>query len=379
MLDVVKSQTQPALRKEYRMLTDAERQKYHAALNKLKVNKIDGLSKYDLLVIRHDPKYSPGAHFGPALLPFHREMLKQLEIALRLEDPTVAIPYWDSTLDSSLPSPADTVLWTADFLGNGQGKVTSGPFASWKAVSHPKALEFSPDLTIVRNVGQSQFGTLYRDSDVANIMGRTSFNNLTYCIDPFFELVHGGVHMFVGGLMEPIEVSTNDPVFYLLHGYVDYLWEQFRQKSQTADKRETQYPSDAEACNSYHYFNASMQPFTIKNKDGMLNDYTKIYYQYDPTPTCTASYPNCGSPYLFCETKKYKCMSKVRPGGNCAGFEQFDACLDGGKCTQGICGAGSGKTTSSGSTTTLSATTIATTATKPTATVIKLKNLFIIY
>lgn len=347
------------------MLTDNERQKYHAALNKLKTTVIDGVSKYDLLVIRHDPKYSPGAHFGPALLPFHREMLKQLEIALRLEDSTTAIPYWDSTLESSLPSPADTVLWTANFYGNGIGKVTTGAFSDWKAVSHPKALEFSPDLALVRNVGQSQFGTLYGENDVANILGRTSFNNLTYCIDPFFELVHGGVHMWVGGLMEPIEVSTNDPVFYSLHAYVDYLWEQFRQQRQTPDLRETEYPPQAEDCNSFHYFEAQMQPFNVKNKDGMLNDYTKTYYQYDPKPTCTASYPNCGSPYLFCETRRYKCMSKLREGGNCAGFEQFDICVNGGQCVQGKC-VGTGDQASAA--TTVASTDAATTASTPTTT-----------
>jgi hypothetical protein len=241
-----------------------------------------------------------------------------------------------------------------------------GPFADWKAVSHPKALEFSPDLSLVRNVGQSQFGTLYGDNDVANIMGRTSFNNLTYCIDPYYELIHGGVHMWVGGLMEPIEVATNDPAFYLLHTYVDYLWEQFRQQRQTADKRETEYPSDAEACNSFHYFEAQMQPFAVKNKDGMSNDYTKTYYQYDPTPTCAASYPNCGSPYLFCETRRYKCMSKVREGGNCAGFEQFDVCVSGGQCVQGKCTGGTDQAQSASAPSAPPSSTAAATTTAPT-------------
>lgn len=123
-----------ALRKEYRAMSDEERRRYHEAVKKLKTDRIDGMSKYDLLVIYHTPQEAPEAHWGPAFLPYHREYLKQYELALRQVDPGVALPYWDSTLDEGLPSPKDSVLWTPDFLGNGDGPVSSGPFAGWTAV-----------------------------------------------------------------------------------------------------------------------------------------------------------------------------------------------------------------------------------------------------
>ncbi len=66
-----------AVRKEYRMLTEEERKRFHDAILKLKHNVIDGLGKYDIIVHWHTPEESPGAHFGPAFLPFHRELLKQ--------------------------------------------------------------------------------------------------------------------------------------------------------------------------------------------------------------------------------------------------------------------------------------------------------------
>lgn len=122
------------LRKEYRAMSDEERRRYHEAVRRLKSDRIDGMSKYDLLVVYHTPQEAPEAHWGPAFLPYHREYLKQYELALRQVDSSVGLPYWDSTLDEGLPSPKDSILWTSEFLGNGEGPVSSGPFAGWSAV-----------------------------------------------------------------------------------------------------------------------------------------------------------------------------------------------------------------------------------------------------
>ena len=52
---------------------------------------------------------APGAHWGPAFLPWHREFLRQFEIALQKEHPQAFLPYWDSTLDEGSSFFSDSV------------------------------------------------------------------------------------------------------------------------------------------------------------------------------------------------------------------------------------------------------------------------------
>ncbi|VDO99568.1 unnamed protein product [Soboliphyme baturini] len=296
----IDDQPEPTLRREYRQLSDTERQSFHDALNKLKAEQIDGTSKYDLLVKFYSPKYAPGSHFGPAFLPFHREMLKQLELALRTYDVNIAIPYWDSSLDDGLPNPADSILWTDEFLGNGNG--------------------FFIVLLMLLN-------------DTVDNLETTSKSAFT--CDADFQ-VQGAVGLWVGGHMKDIPTSPDDPVFYLHHSFVDYLWEEFRLMKQTRAERETQYPTEQNSCNSYHYANSTMLPFKLKNIDGLSNKYTDMFYVYDSRPTCSSSQPMCESEYLFCDATTSRCLSQVRLGGNCTGFEWADICYRG-KCVHGVC------------------------------------------
>ncbi|KJH47075.1 hypothetical protein DICVIV_06835 [Dictyocaulus viviparus] len=97
-----KRQASKSIRKEIRMLNDVERQNLWNAMNKLKSIDIDNITIWDLHTLVHYPDSAPGAHWGPAFLPWHREFLRQFEIALQREEPSVSLPYWDSTLDEGL-------------------------------------------------------------------------------------------------------------------------------------------------------------------------------------------------------------------------------------------------------------------------------------
>ncbi len=87
-------------------------------------------------------------------------IFSRFEIVLRRIDNSISLPYWDSTLDEGLPNPLDSILWTNEFLGNGNGAVNTGPFANWRTT---RPLQSRPGQRILyRELGQSAAGALYR-------------------------------------------------------------------------------------------------------------------------------------------------------------------------------------------------------------------------
>ncbi|KAL3100929.1 hypothetical protein niasHS_001389 [Heterodera schachtii] len=331
-----------AVRKEYRQLTDEERGKYHAALKAVKASK-----EYDRLAIIHKNVDGSGAaHSGPAFLPWHREYLKRYEIVLRQIDPTVALPYWDSSLEGHLPTPADSILFTENFAGenNKKGEIVSGDFVNWRTFDGTRNLK--------RFVGE--MGTLPTDEGVESFINHDKTEIMFgYSAPqrgcPFFEVrynvieyFHGGPHIFVGGEegdMGDIPTAGNDPLFWMHHNFIDYIYEMWRKRS-PAKARETNYPLDNAQCASPQHFSAGpMHPFQPwQNIDGLVNKYTDNMYEFAPRPSCSMG-PDCGSKYLFCDRShgKPRCAAKVRPNGNCAGFTNGeDVCMNG-ECQYGKC------------------------------------------
>lgn len=83
----------------------------------------------------------------------------------------------DTTLDEGLPAPKDSILWTADFLGNGNNVVTQGPFANWTTTTE---LSNVPGMkTLFRGVGDSPFGGQYKDTDIEYAVSRDDYDSLT--------------------------------------------------------------------------------------------------------------------------------------------------------------------------------------------------------
>uniref|UniRef100_A0A914BV37 Tyrosinase copper-binding domain-containing protein n=1 Tax=Acrobeloides nanus TaxID=290746 RepID=A0A914BV37_9BILA len=327
-----------AIRKEYRTLSDDERTRFHNAINKLKSSKV-----YDHFhALHYHYSYGSGAHGGPAFALWHREFIKRLEFALREIDPTIALPYWDVTMDQILPDPKDSIMWTADFMGSvdSNGNVNSGPFASWTTLEVIDKREYSDrqifeqtvplkklgKKRIVRKVGS--FGNiLFADVNITRILTNNSIYLIfgdgtliqncsslnwlesidgTLWVEKTLEGIHGMVHLFVGGIggdMGEFQTAVGDPVFFLLHGFVDFIFEMWRQTQQ----------------------------------------YTDLFYEYDPRPRCDVK--NCGSKYLFCDNSKNQkhCGVKIKVGDNpcyngwCRNIDDGKPCV---RCRRGSCVAG---------------------------------------
>ena len=75
-------------RKDYRDLSDDERNIFVAALYHLKSTGV-----IDTYAAEHSANFDV-AHGGSTFLPWHREFLRRFEDELRSYDPSISIPYW---------------------------------------------------------------------------------------------------------------------------------------------------------------------------------------------------------------------------------------------------------------------------------------------
>jgi len=286
------------IRKEYRMLTDLERTNFHAAVNALKRDTTVSPNKYDALALFHTGIATFVAHGGPGFPGWHRVYLLLFEAALQEVNPSVCVPYWDSSLDSWLPNPAQSYIWSSTFLGDGDAEVTTGPFAGW----------ITPDgVPLRRSVGAD--GVLMTRANIELIMSRSTPEEILLPDqDPQYSLEfhHGGPHVFVGGDMERLDTAANDPAFFMHHAFIDYIWELFRNKIRANGVNPETYAVGA-SIPPLHAGTAAMGFGNITHGEGFLDALISTY-EYQSSPVCSAQVPDCGSKYLWCDVAQAHCL-----------------------------------------------------------------------
>lgn len=287
------------LRRSVTALTASERKDFVDAVLALKRARSpynSSLTYYDQFVQWHKDRYlcNPAAHAdastmqmvhaGPMFLPWHRELLRRFEDALReVSGKPLTVPYWDWTDPESVNPDNPNSVFRDDFMG-GSGSpseeyaVTTGPFrkGAWTLNVHPEGAFWAPSKTVylARNLGN--VSTLPTKADVDEAFAadeydvppfnltsdrRRSFRNALEGERPANTMacsadgwigprpsnpgtpgtsnrytLHNMVHLWVGGFTsrgDPrtarrgtiiLPTSPNDPVFFLLHANVDRLW-----------------------------------------------------------------------------------------------------------------------------------------------------------
>ena len=227
-----------AIRKNAANLTSSEMDTFVAALKELKRS-----GRYDLYVLQHAQSVMSNIHRCAAFLPWHRQLLWELERELQeiANDPNLAIPYWHWGDNATYDNPEDYPMWSDRFLGPGGRSfnghiVRSGPFreGEWTIID----MQGNPAGPLVRELGESpianslpskeQIEAMLRvmpfDTSPYDMDTRAGFRNLLEGwyggSEPMF---HNRGHVWVGGSMIPM-TSPNDPVFFLHHCFVDKLW-----------------------------------------------------------------------------------------------------------------------------------------------------------
>lgn len=213
-------------RREIRDMTPGQRQDWRQAIMELRADRDEnGDSEWDRLVLVH-MNFADEAHGGSFFLPWHRLFLLRLENALRRKRPNLALPYWDWTIDAQ--DAALSQVWNPGFAGGaqrGNNPIQSGPFQNMDA-RHP-------DNHIVRRNFTSgvsgEIPLLWRMDSLNQLINGGSWPDFANGI----ESAHALPHVFIGGNMQRVRRAPNDPIFYLHHAFVDYLYSLRQQQSGT--------------------------------------------------------------------------------------------------------------------------------------------------
>ena len=191
LVDMIQAQS---IRKNYQEMTQSERDALVDAFYQLR----NGADLVNDLATYHNNNFS-AIHFNlpnnpesDVFLAWHRRQIFELEQAMQDINANISIPFWDWTTDNSVNSD----LWDQNFLG-----------------------QFDSDWNLNRNLGGGQLPTSSDVNSLQSISNWLDYSNT-------FErgIVHVGAHVWTGGIMSG-GASPRDPVFYLHHGMVDKLWQ----------------------------------------------------------------------------------------------------------------------------------------------------------
>ena len=221
----------------------------------VEVGKIHGAPKYE--TCPEQPHGMCCMHDGKdpwSLLPWHRLFIAQME-----EELGEALPYWDWTVDKDVPD-----LWEEDIKAPMKPPVTSYCNKGESFVGRKKGIDIK--VASLKKLVEEAFE-------------KDSFIDFAKKISE----PHNNMHNDMGCEMPHTRAAAYDPVFYLHHTFVDYLWA-YWQELQRLRGIEEKY---------VHEFDQPLPPFdradfnkndkTLKHNKGRdVVDYqSSLCYEYE--------------------------------------------------------------------------------------------------
>lgn len=226
------------------------------------------------------------------------------ETALRRVDPSVSLPYWDSSKDFVMADPTQTSFFSSALMGNGDGIVVNGPFANWPA--RPDGQRLNRDIGVIGSLFTPEGLNMFLNDPTVNLT-RQIVVGTGEALANTLEGQHNNVHNWVGGDMSRLNTAAHDPVFFMYHAHVDYVWERFREKQNALGSAnpETDYPI---INTPLHHPDRALDGFeNVTNIEAFSNRYTRELYTYANSPECA---DGCGgSRFLRCDETINRCVS----------------------------------------------------------------------
>ena len=200
-------------------------------------------------------------HSDSSFLPWHRLFTVQMEAALG-----EALPYWDWTQDGEVPR-------------------------LWEDLNPPLHPEVTPEGASMANREDcpNRYGvSRKREIDIDSKARRNEMKNALAQKDikSFADAIsnpHGSVHVHLGCEMRSIDASAYDPLFYLHHTYVDYMfayWQEVQKLKGDVITTPAEFNQDFEPFNKQ---NLNDNSITLENSNGRntLDFKENLCYSYD--------------------------------------------------------------------------------------------------
>ncbi|PVU85372.1 hypothetical protein BB560_007039 [Smittium megazygosporum] len=274
-------------RKEVRTLSQAELTSIQGTINKMHNDGWFNWFSYTHMY------YADRIHGTPEFLPWHRYFLREFEKAGQFYDPNFAAPYWDSTVDSA--NPASSIVFTSGYWGgNGGGSgrcLTSGFQGGWQRM-------FPNEGCLTRNFDRGNSISPWNspESVTSTVVSSTNYNSFRNGIEYG---IHGAVHNGISGDMSTMQ-SPNDSIFFLHHGFIDYLWWKWQRASSN------NLMSYSGTFNGRPVSNSDrITGFNVPVRDTMVLGYGQMCFSYDNQPLLNKR----GTPKNRLSSKKSKVTS----------------------------------------------------------------------